>query len=71
MSDTVSASVLDGLIHPQLASRILVANLLRDRLGDEFEFDPWASPKAREEAASGTRARIAAMFPRRVLRGFR
>ena len=33
--------LLDGLKDPHLAVRIQIANLLRDRLGDGFDVDPW------------------------------
>jgi thioredoxin 1 len=35
------ALLLDGLKDPRLAVRIQVANMLRDRLGDGFDVDPW------------------------------
>jgi thioredoxin-related protein len=33
--------LLDGLKDPHLAVRLQIANLLRDRLGDGFDVDPW------------------------------
>jgi len=33
--------LLDGLKDPRLAVRIQIANMLRDRLGDGFDVDPW------------------------------
>ena len=33
--------LLDGLKDPRLAVRLQIANLLRDRLGDGFDVDPW------------------------------
>ena len=42
--------LLDGLKDPRLAVRIQVANLLRDRLGDEFAVDPWNNAATSEPA---------------------
>ncbi|MGB8369496.1 MAG: thioredoxin family protein [Limisphaerales bacterium] len=42
--------LLDGLRDPRLAVRIQVANLLRDRLGDGFDVDPWNNAATSEPA---------------------
>ena len=55
------ALLVDGLNHPQLAARILVANLLREKLGDEFKFDPWEKPDAREKAQDEVRRQVSAV----------
>jgi len=41
--------LLDGLNHPRLAARIHIANLLRSRLGDEFDVDPWSDAATRQQ----------------------
>lgn len=51
--------VLDGLNHPRLAARIQVANLLRARLGDAFDVDPWSDAAIRQKAVAQWRARLA------------
>jgi thiol-disulfide isomerase/thioredoxin len=38
--------LLDGLKDPRLAVRIQIANMLRDRLGDGFDVDPWNNAAA-------------------------
>jgi hypothetical protein len=43
-------SLLPGLEHSRLATRIAVANQLRDKFGSNFTFDPWANPDEREKA---------------------
>jgi thioredoxin-like negative regulator of GroEL len=40
------ALLLDGLKDSRLAVRIQVANMLRDRLGDGFDVDPWNNAAA-------------------------
>ncbi len=52
------ALLLDGLNHPRLAARIHVANLLRTRLGDSFDVDPWSEAPAREKAVAEWRAKL-------------
>jgi thioredoxin-like negative regulator of GroEL len=44
------ALLLPALDHPRLATRLQAANLLRDKLGEVFQFDPWARPEARRAA---------------------
>jgi thioredoxin-like negative regulator of GroEL len=57
------ALVLDGLNHPRLAARIHVANLMRERLGDAFDVDPWSDAAARQEAVAQWRAKLADQKP--------
>ena len=40
-------ALLPGLNHARLAARIQAANLLRERMGDTFDVDPWSSPADR------------------------
>lgn len=42
----------DGLNHPRLATRIVVANFLRGRIGDTFDIDPWSDADTRRKAAA-------------------
>ena len=39
--------LLDGLNHPRLAARIYAANLLRTKVGESFDVDPWADSATR------------------------
>jgi thioredoxin-related protein len=52
--------LLDGLNHPGLMGRIRVANLLRQRLGNEFNVDPWEQAAVREQGVAAWKARLAA-----------
>jgi thioredoxin 1 len=47
--------LLGGLEHSRLAARIAAANQLRDTLGRDFSFDPWASPAERAHAIAALR----------------
>jgi thioredoxin-like negative regulator of GroEL len=49
-----------GLDHPKLATRIAVANALRARLGDEFQFDPWAPAAERSGVVAEIFRRLSA-----------
>jgi thioredoxin-like negative regulator of GroEL len=53
------ALLLDGLNHPRLAARIQVANLLRARLGDSFDVDPWSDAATRQKAVAQWRTKLA------------
>jgi len=53
-------ALLDGLNNDQLATRIEVANVLRESLGDKFEFDPWAGLDERAKVIHLWRATLAA-----------
>jgi len=44
------ALLLPGLEHPRLIVRIRTANLLHDKLGDDFAVDPWADADVRHQA---------------------
>jgi thioredoxin-related protein len=55
-----TALLLDGLTHPALTARIRVANLLRDKLGDQFNIDPWEKADRREQYVREWKARLAA-----------
>jgi thioredoxin-like negative regulator of GroEL len=54
------SALLDGLNDPHLAARIHVANVLRERLGDQFTFDPWTEPAERAKLVQQWRLRLAA-----------
>lgn len=54
------ALLLDGLNHPRLIVRICAANLLRARLGDAFDIDPWSDAATREKAVADWRQRLSA-----------
>jgi thioredoxin-like negative regulator of GroEL len=51
-ADASPAALADGLLNEDLAVRLVVANLLRKRLGEKWEYDPWADAPARERAAA-------------------
>jgi len=53
--------LLDGLSARRLASRIQVANVLRERLGDEFSADPWSDASDRQRVIDQWRAKLAAV----------
>jgi thioredoxin-like negative regulator of GroEL len=53
------ALFLSFLNHEKLAVRILAANLLRDQLGQDFIFDPWANAAARTVIIGKWRDRLA------------
>ncbi len=50
LADTDPGALLDGLANPDLAVRIAVAGILRSKLGDGFNFDPWSSANGRQAA---------------------
>jgi thioredoxin-like negative regulator of GroEL len=56
--------LLDGLNHPRLATRIQAANLLRARLGEAFDVDPWADEQARLAALTRWRERLSVSNPK-------
>jgi len=53
------ALLLDGLNHPQLAARIEVAGLLRARLGEAFDIDPWSDALTRQKGVAAWREKLA------------
>jgi thioredoxin 1 len=44
------SALVDHLNHSRLGVRILLANLLREKLGEQFQFDPWEKAEARAAA---------------------
>ena len=52
--------LLDGLKHPGLMARIRVANMLREKLGEEFNIDPWEKADTREAGVQAWKAKLAA-----------
>jgi thiol-disulfide isomerase/thioredoxin len=54
------SALLYGLNDFRLATRIQVANVLRERLGDKFEFDPWAGLDERAKVIHQWDAKLAA-----------
>lgn len=52
--------LLAGLEHPKLAARIQAANLLRAKLGETFEADPWADATTRQKVVAQWREKLAA-----------
>jgi thiol-disulfide isomerase/thioredoxin len=57
------ALLLAGLNHPRLVVRIGVANLLRARLGDSFDIDPWSDAGSRQQAVAQWRDGLASAPP--------
>jgi hypothetical protein len=57
------ALLLDGLNHPRLVVRIGAVNLLRARLGDAFDIDPWSDAGSRQQAVAQWREKLAAPPP--------
>jgi thiol-disulfide isomerase/thioredoxin len=57
------ALLFAGADHPRLAVRIGVVNLLRARLGDSFDIDPWSDAASRQQAVAQWRDRLAAPAP--------
>lgn len=53
------AVLLQGLEHRSLAARIRAANLLRTRLGEAFDADPWADAETRRKAVAQWREKLA------------
>jgi thioredoxin 1 len=56
------ALLLDGLNNPHLAARIQVANILRSRVGEGFDIDPWGEAGDRAKGIQKWRARFASGF---------
>jgi thiol:disulfide interchange protein DsbD len=52
--------LLEGLNHPGLMARIRAANLLRDKLGDAFNIDPWENADVRAKGVTVWKQRLAA-----------
>ncbi len=51
-------AVLEGMNDPRLATRLYVANALRERLGDSFDLDPWSGPTERLSGIQEWRRRL-------------
>jgi thioredoxin-related protein len=51
--------LLDGLRSPGLMARIRVANLLRQKFGDDFKVDPWEKAEVREKGILEWKTRLA------------
>jgi thiol-disulfide isomerase/thioredoxin len=58
------ALLLPGLNHPRLATRIHVANLLREALGEAFDFDPWEPAAKRQRVIAIWQDRLQAEVPK-------
>lgn len=52
--------LLDGLNHPALMARIRVANLLREKLGQQFDIDPWENAEVRQQSVQRWKGRLEA-----------
>jgi thioredoxin-like negative regulator of GroEL len=53
--------LLAGLSHPRLAVRVRIANLLRARLGDKFDIDPWDDAASRKKAIALWREELSSL----------
>jgi thioredoxin-related protein len=58
LSQSEPGLLLNGLNHPGLMARIRVANLLRERIGNDFNIDPWEKAEVREKAVREWQARL-------------
>jgi thioredoxin-like negative regulator of GroEL len=58
LSTSKPALLLGGLSHHRLAVRICAANLLRARLGDTFDIDPWDDAASRNKAIALWRKKL-------------
>jgi thiol-disulfide isomerase/thioredoxin len=56
---TEPALLLEGLNHPALMARIRTANLLRNRVGESFNIDPWESADIRRQGVQEWKERLA------------
>lgn len=61
IADQDAAVLLDGLKHPRLAARIEVANLLRRKLGDGFDIDPWSDESTRASVVETWQAKLSSV----------
>jgi len=59
LAEREPAMVLEGLNDPRLAARIYAANILRAKLGDAFDADPWSDAVMRAKAVETWRAKLA------------
>ncbi|HEY2951816.1 MAG TPA: thioredoxin family protein [Verrucomicrobiae bacterium] len=51
------SALVEHLNHSRLGVRILLANLLREKFGEQFQFDPWEKAEARAAALQALKAR--------------
>jgi thioredoxin-like negative regulator of GroEL len=58
LAETDSEALLNGLVNPDLAVRIAVANILRSKFGDQAGFDPWGTADQRRTAVEQLREMI-------------
>ena len=61
------ALLIGGLNSRQLAVRIVMANILRTRLGEEFDIDPWSDEATRAAAVLKWREKLAHPPPKSPL----
>ena len=61
LANSNPAALLEGLNDPRLATRITVANILRGKIGDEFDIDPWSDAATRDRAVRQWRGKLAGM----------
>jgi thioredoxin 1 len=54
-------ALLDGLNDARLATRIAVANVLRAKIGDQFDIDPWSDATSRDRGVKAWRVQLAGM----------
>jgi hypothetical protein len=58
LGDADPRILITGLNHQKLAVRIAVSKLLHQKLGEEFQFDPWLSQPERLAAAERVKAKF-------------
>jgi len=63
LSQRQAAMLLAGMEHPRLSARIQAANLLRAKLGDSFDADPWADASTRQKFVAQWREKLAGGKP--------
>ena len=59
LAQTHPEILLEGLNHPRLAARIQSANILRAKMGDAFDVDPWSDAATRAKAVAQWTDRLA------------
>ena len=63
LSQRRPAMLLAGMEHPRLAARIQAANLLRAKLGETFDADPWADAPTRQKFVAQWREKLVERKP--------
>lgn len=58
LAESKPVLLLEGLNHPRLAVRIRIANLLREKLGADFNVDPWSDAAVRNDAIARCREKL-------------